>query len=185
MLTISEIRAGRVVRIDNQPYVVIKTDHNKTAMAKAVLKVKLKNLLTGNMLEVAVHGGEKLDEADTQVKKANYMYKDENEANFMDNDTFEQHGISLEQIGDKIQYLKEGTDVDLLYFDGKPVSVELPIKMVFKVVSAPPSVKGNSAGNVTKVVELETGASISVPMFINEGDLVRINTESGEYVERA
>jgi elongation factor P len=102
----------------------------------------------------------------------------------MDNETFEQSSLPLEQIGDKISYLKEGTDVDILYFQGKAVALKLPIKIALKVTSAPPGVKGNSAGNVTKVVELETGMQVSVPMFIGEGETVMINTDTGEYVGR-
>jgi elongation factor P len=112
------------------------------------------------------------------------MYKDKDEAYFMDNASFEQFNLSIEEIGESGQFLKDGTDVDVLYFEGKPVSISLPIKMEFRVVSAPPGVKGNSAGNVNKTVEIETGAEISVPMFINEGDMIRINTDTGEYTER-
>jgi elongation factor P len=103
----------------------------------------------------------------------------------MDNESYEQFGISLEQIGDKIKFLREGVDVDCLYFEGRPVAMELPIKIELKVMSAPPGVRGNSAGSVTKTVELETGAEINVPMFIEAGEVIRINTDTGEYVERA
>jgi elongation factor P len=185
MLSLGEIKTGKVLKINNEPYVVIKTEHNKTARASAVLKTKLKNLITGNILEMDFRSGEKAEEGEPEKKKANYLYKDENEAHFMDNTTFEQFSIDLDLISEKIGFLKEGTDVDLLYFNEKPVALNLPIKMVFKVISSPPGVKGNSAGNVTKQVEIETGATMNVPMFINEGDLIRINTDTGEYVERA
>ena len=112
------------------------------------------------------------------------MYKDKDGANFMDNESYEQFSLPVEELGEQADFLKDGTDVDVLYFEGKPVSISLPIKMEFKVVSAPPSVKGNSAGNVNKQVEIETGAMINVPLFIDEGDMIRINTETGEYVER-
>ena len=112
------------------------------------------------------------------------MYLDEDNANFMDNETYEQFTISKDTIGDKQRYLKDGTDVNVLYFDDNPVAVDLPVKMEFKVMSAPPGVKGNSAGNVTKKVKLETGLEIAVPLFINEGDVIRINTDTGEYAER-
>ena len=125
------------------------------------------------------------EEAETETKKANFMYKDKDEAYFMDNASFEQFNLPLEEIGESAMFLKDGVDVDVLYFESKPVSISLPIKMDFKVVSAPPGVKGNSAGNVNKQIEIETGAKINVPMFINEGDVIRINTDTGEYVERA
>lgn len=185
MLSLNEIKLGKLIRISNEPYVVIRAEHHKMGRGGAVLKTKLKNVINGSVLEKTFQGNDKVEEAETEKKKANYMYKDENEAYFMDNGSYEQFNLDLEQIGDKIRFLKEGTDVDILYFEDKPMAVELPIKMVFKVTSAPPGVKGNSAGNVNKVVEIETGAEVSVPMFINEGDEIRINTDSGEYVERA
>ncbi len=185
MLSISDIKTGKIIKEAGEPYLVVKTDHHKMGRGGAVLKVKLKNLITGNMLDKTFQGNDKAEPAETETKKANFMYRDENDAHFMDNETYEQFSLPLDQVADKLKFLKDGTDVDVLYFDGKPVALELPVKINLKVVSAPPGLKGNSAGNVTKVVELETGAEISVPMFINEGDEIRVNTETGEYVERA
>jgi elongation factor P len=185
MLSINEIKTGRVIQISGEPYIVTRTDHHKMGRGGAVLKVKLKNLITGNALDKTFQGNEKAEPAQVSKKKANYLYKDDTKAYLMDNDNYEQFELPLEQLGEKQVFLKDGTDVDVLYFENTPVAIELPIKMEFKVVSAPPGVKGNSAGNVSKTVELETGASISVPMFINEGDIIRINTDTGEYVERA
>lgn len=185
MLNFNEIKMGRVIKLNNDPYIIIKTDHHKMGRGGAVLKIKCRNLINGNILERTYQGAEKAEEAETETKKANFMYKDKDEAYFMDNSSFEQFSLPLEDIGEPAIFLREGVDVDVLYFEGKPVSISLPIKMDFKVISAPPSVKGNSAGNVNKLVEIETGAEISVPLFINEGDVIRINTETGEYVERA
>lgn len=185
MLSLSEIKTGRVIVLNGQPYVIVKTDHHKMGRGGAVLKTKLRNLIDGSMLDRTFQGNDKAEEAQTEKKKANYLYKDDNNAYFMDNESYEQFSISTEQIGEKIKFLKEGIDVDMLYFSGSPVAVVLPIKVELKVVMAPPGVKGNSAGNVTKTVELETGAQINVPMFINEGDVIRINTDTEEYVERA
>ena len=185
MLDFNQIKTGKVIKVNELPYVIVKTDHHKMGRGGAVLKIKCRNLINGNILERTYQGAEKAEEAETETKKANFMYKDKDEAYFMDNESFEQFSLSLESIGDKEGFLKEGTDVSVLYFNDKPVSIDLPIKMDFKVVSAPPSVRGNSAGNVTKQVELETGALINVPLFIDEGDIIRLNTDSGEYVERA
>lgn len=185
MLSLNEIKIGKVIEVNNEPYVILKTDHHKMGRGGAVLKTKLKNLITGNILDKTFQGNDKAEEAVTEKKKANFMYKDDASAYFMDNESYEQFSLDLDQIGEKIKYLKDGTDVDVLYFDNKPVAVDIPIKVELKVVSAPPGVKGNSAGNVTKQVELETGATISAPMFINTGDVIRINTDTGEYVERA
>lgn len=185
MLNFNEIKTGKVIKVNGEPYIIIKTDHHKMGRGGAVLKTKCRNLINGNILERTYQGAEKAEEAETETKKANFMYKDKEEAYFMDNESYEQFNLALEEIGDSAQFLKEGVNVDVLYFEGRPVSISLPIKMEFKVVSAPPGVKGNSAGNVNKQVEIETGAKINVPMFINEGDTIRINTDTGEYVERA
>jgi elongation factor P len=184
MLSLNEIKIGKLLNISNEPYIVIRADHHKMGRGGAVLKVKLKNLITGNVLDKTFQGNEKAPEAETEKKKANFMYKDGEEAHFMDNETYEQFSIALDQIGDKQKFLREGTDVDILYFQGKPVAIDLPVKIELKVVSAPPGVKGNSAGSVTKTVELETGATINAPLFVNEGDVIRVNTDTGEYVER-
>ncbi|MDD3435278.1 elongation factor P [Candidatus Falkowbacteria bacterium] len=185
MLSISEIKPGRVIKINSQPYVVTKTDHHKMGRGGAVLKTKLRNLIDGRVLDQTFQGVQQAEEAETETKKANYLYKDAEQAFFMDNESFEQFSLDLDVLDSQAKFLKDGTDVSVLYFEGKPVTIDLPIKMDFRVVSAPPGVKGNSAGNVNKQVEIETGATVSVPMFINEGDVIRINTESGDYVERA
>ena len=185
MLSLSEIKIGALIKIAEEPHAVIKADHHKMGRGGAVLKTKLKNLLNGNVMEKTFQGNDKAEEAETETSKANYLYKTDSEACFMNNETFEQFSLPLEQIGEKLKFLKEGVDVDILYFQGNPATLKLPVKISLKVISSPPGVKGNSAGNVTKTVELETGAQINVPMFINEGDMVIINTDSEEYVSRA
>jgi len=185
MLSIKEIKIGKIILTNNEPFVVVKAEHHKMGRGGAVLKTKLKNLINGNALEKTFQGNDKAEEADINRKKANYMYKDERDAFLMDNESFEQFNVPLDQIGDQQRFLKDGIDVDVLYFNGEAMTINLPVKMDLKVTSAPPGVKGNSAGNVTKQVELETGASINAPLFINEGDIIKVNTDNGEYVERA
>ena len=185
MLNFNEIKRGKVIKINNEPYIIIKTDHHKMGRGGAVLKTKCRNLINGNMLEKTFQGTEKAEDGETQTKKANFMYKDKDEAYFMDSTTYEQFNLAIEAIGEPAKFLKDGTDVDILYFENRPISVSLPIKMELKVISAPPGVKGNSAGNVNKQVELETGTTINVPLFINEDDIIKVNTDTGEYVERA
>ncbi len=185
MLNFNEIKTGRIIKINNEPFIIIKTDHHKMGRGGAVLKVKCRNLISGSVLEHTYQGSEKAEEAETETKKASFMYKDKGQAYFMNNTNYEQFSLVLEALGGAAKFLKEGVEVDVFYFENKPVSVSLPIKMNFKVTSAPPSVKGNSAGNVNKQVEIETGTLINVPLFINEGDIIKINTDTGEYVERA
>ncbi|MFA5318562.1 MAG: elongation factor P [Patescibacteria group bacterium] len=184
MLTLNEIKLGKLLKINNEPYVVIRAEHHKVARGGGVLKTKLKNLINGSVLEKTFQGNDKVENAETEEKFSQYLYKGGDEAYFMDNESYEQFNLSLDQLGDAIKWIKDGTDVKVLYFNNKPVSIKLPVKVELKVTSAPPGVKGNSAGNVNKIVTLETGAEIAAPMFVNEGDMVRINTDTGEYVER-
>jgi elongation factor P len=184
MLNFNEIKTGKVIKINDEPFIIIKTDHHKMGRGGAVLKVKCRNLINGNIQERTYQGAEKAEEAETATKKANFLYKDKDEIHFMDNASFEQFSLPAEEVGEQARFLKEGVDIDVLYFENRPVTISLPIKMEFKVISAPPGVKGNSAGNVNKLVEIETGTQIGAPMFINEGDMIRVNTDTGEYVER-
>jgi len=185
MLSLNEIKLGKLIQIASEPYVVIRADHHKMGRGGAVLKTKLRNLINSNVLEKTFQGNDKAEEAETEKRKANFMYKDEAAAFFMDNESYEQFDLPLSDIGEKQKFLKDGTDVDVLYFKDKPVALDLPVKMKFKVISAPPGVRGNSAGSVTKQVELETGALIAAPLFIDEGEIIVVNTDTGEYVERA
>ena len=185
MLSLSEIKIGKILKMNNEPFIVVKADHHKMGRGGAVLKTKLKSLISGSVMEQTFQGNDKAEEADVEKKSANFLYKDDSFAYFMDNESFEQFSLPLDQIGDQDKFMREDTEVEVLHFQGQPMTIKLPIKMEFKVISAPPGVRGNSSGNVMKTVEIETGAQIQVPMFINEGDIIRVNTDSGEYVERA
>jgi len=184
--TLNEIKKGLNLNIDGQPYIVLEANFVRMQQRKPVMQTKLKNLIDGRVLEISFKPGDKVETADLQRSKANYMYKDEQTAYFMNNESYEQFEINLEKLGNKIDYLKEGTDCDVLYFESKPVNIDLPIKITLQVTQAPPGVKGNSASsNIMKPVTLETGAVVNAPLFINEGDSIVINTETEEYVERA
>jgi elongation factor P len=184
MFSLNEIKVGRVLAINSEPYIVIKTDHHKMGRGGAVLKTKLRNLINSNILDRTFQGNDKAEEAQTETKKVTYMYNDGQEATFMDSETYDQFSLAVADMGEKIKFLKDGVDVDVLYFDNRPVAINIPIKVELKVTMAPPGIKGNSAGNVNKTVELETGVQIAAPMFINEGDIIKVNTDTGEYVER-
>ena len=121
MLNFNEIKPGKVLEINNEPFLIIKTDHHKMGRGGAVLKVKMKNLINENVLEKTYQGNDKAEEAHTETKKANFMYKDQSEAYFMDNTSYEQFNLPLEEIGESALFLKDGTDVDVLYFESRPV----------------------------------------------------------------
>jgi elongation factor P len=185
MLSITDLKTGTKLTMDNDPYVVISYSHSKMGRGGAVVKTKLKNLRTGSTVDKTFQGADKVDEADLSRKAATYLYSDESEAFFMDNESYEQFSFPLSKIGEQKNFLVDNSSVDILYFGSEPLNVELPIKMKFKVISAPPAVKGNSAGAITKKVTIETGALVDAPIFIKDGDQIIVNTQDGSYVERA
>lgn len=184
MLSISDIKIGTAITHNGQPYIVIYAQHAKQGRGGANLKTKLKNLITGNNLEITYSGSDKAQEADLERAKANFLYKEGDSYNFMDNDSYEQFMLAKETIGDPADFLKEGVTVDVLIFEGRPVSVKLPTKVELLITETPPGVKGDTAGSAMKTAVLETGKEIRVPLFINQGELIRVNTETEEYVER-
>lgn len=186
MLSMKEIKLGKVIKWSNAPYVVIKTEHSKKARAGAVLRVKMKNLLTGSVIENTFQGSDKAEEADLERgKKAQYLYKDDSNAFFMDQESFEQFELPVDQIEQQLNYLSEGENVLYMSFEAKPVALDLPPKVTLSVTEAPEGERGNSAqGKVMKTVTVESGYELQAPLFIKVGDLIKINTENGEYVER-
>ncbi len=179
------MKLGAIVLMNKQPFQVIWSNRMRTAQRKPVMQTKLRNVITGKVMEYSFKFGERLEEADVTREKANFLYADAEGTHFMNNETFETIDMSKEVTAEQEPYLKEGTDVQILRFNGKPVSIELPIKIDLKVTEAPPNVVGNSGGSVTKPVTLETGLIVNAPMFIKEGDTLRVDTRTGEYVERA
>lgn len=186
MLTMNDLKLGTVIAYRGAPYVVTYSQHVQMGRGSAVVRTKLKNLISGSVLEETFKGGDKFEEADLSRKPVNFLYRDGENFAFMDNESYEQFSLPENQIGDISKFVGEGSDVAVMYFEGKPVSIALPTKVELKVVSAPPGVRGDTAqGKVTKQVTLETGLLLNVPIFVKEGDVLRVNTETGEYVERA
>lgn len=160
--------------------------HVNPGKGSAFVRTRLKNVQTGKVLEHTFKAGESIDLVELERSNMQYLYQDELSYQFMDNASFEQHGISKDLVGEKGQYLKEGQEVMVLLHGETPLSIDLPKKLTFKVTEAMPSEKGDSAqGRVTKEVTLETGMKLAVPIFVKEGDSVVVNTETAEYVERA
>lgn len=183
--SLNSIRAGLTILVEGEPYLVLESDFMRTAQRKPVMRTKLRNLLTGRVLEQSFKPGDKVEEADMSRLKANFLYKDDKQAHFMNQETFEQFDFPLASLEDKTNYLKEGLEVNILNFNGNPINVEMPKKVTLKVTEAPPGVKGDTAGNVTKQITLETGLVANAPLFIKEGEEIIINTDTGQYVERA
>jgi len=183
--TLNDIRAGLNIIHGGQPYIVMVANFVRMQQRKPVMQTKLKNLIDGKVLEITFKPGDRVEEANLSRTKVNFLYTDDSGSHFMDNSTYEQFTLGKDVVGKKTKFLKEGTEVTVLNFDNKPVNIDLPIKMDFKITSAPPGVKGNTAqGKVTKEVEVETGYRVQAPLFIKDGDIIKINTDTGEYVER-
>lgn len=183
--SLNNIKKGINIIHEGEPYIVVEANFVRMQQRKPVMQTKIKNLLNNKVAEINYHPGDKVEQANLSRKKADYLYNDGSNFFFMTHDDFEQFSMEKEKISNKIGFMKQGDKVDILYFNNNPVSISLPPKTELKVVSAPDGVRGNSAqGRVTKTAELETGISILVPLFVKEGDMIRVNTESGEYVER-
>ncbi len=182
--SLNSIKIGLNILVNDEPYQVLDASFMRTAQRKPVMRTKLKNLLNGKIIEQSFKPGDKVEEADMSKVKANFLYADD-QCHFMNQETFEQFDFSLEKLGESLKLLKEGTEVSILNFNNEPVGVELPKKVTLRVTEAPPAIKGDTAGNVTKQVTLETGLQVNAPLFIKEGEEIIINTDTGDYVERA
>lgn len=184
-MDLNDMKIGTIILWEGQPCQVIWSNRMRTAQRKPVMQTKLRNVITGKVLEYSFKFGERIEEADITREKATFLYSDAEGTHFMNQETFETVDMDKDITAEQEKFLKEGFEVQILRFNNKPVSIELPIKVELKVTEAPPDTKGNSGGNVTKPVILETGLSVNAPMFIKEGDVLRIDTRTGEYVERA
>jgi len=184
MLTLNEIKVGKKIVLNEDPFLVTESQHSKMGRAGAVLRTKLRNLKTGAIIDKTFQGADKVEEAEIEQKEAQFLYNTDDSFSFMDLQSYEQFDLPAKVIGEKASYLKEGSPVNMLFFKNEPINIELPIKMVFEVVEAPPSIKGNTADGGSKQVTLETGIKVSVPLFIKKGDKIKINTETGLYAGR-
>jgi len=186
MLGLKDFGLGSVLKWQGEPYLVVAYQHTRKQQRKPVARTKLKSLLTGSMIEKNFNASDKIELADLERQKAQFLYKDGQTANFMNAQSFEQFDMPLENLGNQVWYLKDAIEVDVLYFEGKPITISLPNKMEFTVVETVPGVKGDTAqGRVTKPAKIETGHTVPVPLFIQEGNKIIINTETGDYVARA
>ncbi|MCJ7507918.1 MAG: elongation factor P, partial [candidate division Zixibacteria bacterium] len=159
--------------------------HARTAQRRAFVRTKLKNIRTGAVLEKTFSAGENFEEPDFEEKLMQYLYSNQGEYTFMDTKTYDQVTLKDEQLGDYKSYVKENKEYKMLFFEGAAVSIDLPTSVVLKVASTEPAIKGDSVTNITKNATLETGLVVKVPLFVKEGDSVKVDTRTGEYIERA
>jgi len=171
--------------MDGQPWEVLEMNFLRMQQRKAVVQTRIKNLITGKIVDRNFQASDNFEEAEVEKKPAMFIYENRGEYWFHEEgNPKNRFQLATDLIGDQGKFLKPNTKITTTVFDGKVIGVELPVKMDFKVVEAPPSIKGNTAQGGTKAVTIEGGGKISAPLFVNEGDVIRINTQTGEYVER-
>lgn len=183
MISAGEFRKGVTIEYNSNIYTVVDFQHVKPGKGAAFVRTKLKNIVTGAVLELTFNPTEKVENAHIETKKMTYSYSDGDLYYFMDEE-FNLTPLNHEQVEDALQYIKENDPVTVKFYKGSAFSVECENFVVLRVVEAEPGVKGDTATNVTKQAKLETGATIQVPMFVNEGELIRVDTRTGEYMER-
>ncbi len=183
-ISTSDFKNGLKIELDGEPFTITYFQHVKPGKGGAFVRTKVKNLKTGRVLDKRFRAGEKVQAADIEERKMQYLYLDGENLVFMDSQSYEQTPFSTEQIGEGIKWLKENTDVDVLFWRGNPISIELPSFIEAEVSKTDPGLKGDTASGATKPATLETGAVVQVPLFIKEGERIRVDTRSGEYVER-
>lgn len=184
MISTSELKKGISIVFNQQSYLVTNVQFVNPGKGSAFYRVKLKNLRSGQALEHTFKSGESVEEANLEYKKSQFLYSQGDEYFFMDMDTYEQFSLSKDLLDDQVNYLKEGTEVYAMYLDNNPCAINLPPKMNFKVIEAEAGLKGDTASGGDKTVVIETGAKIKVPLFIKEGDMIKVNTETGTYDTR-
>ena len=184
-MRVSELSKGMTILWEGELYEVIEYEHSKRGRGDAIARTKLKNLQTGQVISKVFQGAEDVEPAFLEERPLQYLYSSGNEYHFMDRDTYDQFSLTREQIGDAARYLKEGQELTGLSYKGQIVKIELPTFVVLEVVETPPGVKGDTASGGDKPATLETGLVVKVPLFIKKGDKIKVDTRTGEYIERA
>ncbi len=180
----SQFKKGLKVQLDGDPYLMIECNFVKPGKGQALYKCKLRNLLRGTVLDRTYKSGDSIEAADIEEISAQYLYRQGDTFVFMDNTTYEQYELSAAQVDEAWKYLKEAMICSMMLFNGQPISVSPPNHVVLRVEYCEPGARGNTATNVTKPCKVETGAEIPCPAFVEIGDLIRVDTRTGEYIER-
>ena len=184
MIDVNDLRKGVTFELDGNLWRVLEYAHHKPGRGNATIKIKARNLRTGSTLEKTFISGSQVQNARLDFHNVQYLYNDTDNYYFMDNETFEQPGIPRSILGDSANFLKEGMECKLTFYNGEALDVELPLNVDLKVVHAEVSVRGDTATGVTKKVTVETGAKVDVPYFVSSGDVIRVDTRTGTYVTR-
>lgn len=185
MISVTQLRNGATFEDKGQPYRVVKYEHTHLSRGSGTIKVKARNLRTGNAVNLTYKSGAMVEEMAVERRVLQYLYRDRENLVFMDPTSFEQVTVAVQTLGSQVHFLKEGEEIGVFFWDQEALDVDLPAKVTLKIVEAAPGVKGDSAANMYKTATLENGLTVKVPLFVDAGELVRIDTRSGEYIERA
>lgn len=184
MYSTTDFKRGLKIEIKGEPFVIVEFQHVKPGKGGAFVRTKIKSLVSGNVNDITYRSGEKVDIPDLENKEMQFLYAEGDDFHFMDQSDYEQVMLTKDQLGDAWGYLQENCEIKVLYHNGKPIGVDVPIFVELKVTYTEPGVKGDTATGATKPATLETGLTVQVPLFINEGEVLKIDTRSGEYAER-
>ncbi len=180
----SDFRKGLKIELNGEPFLMVDFQHVKPGKGGAFVRTRLKSLISGNVIDKTFRSGEKVETPDLEERAMQYLYPDGDSFVFMDNETYEQLIINKDAMGNATEFLKENTNVNILFHNQKPIGVELPNFVELEVVKTDPGIKGDTASGGSKPATLETGAIVQVPLFIKEGDILKIDTRDGSYIER-
>jgi elongation factor P len=184
MYSTAEFKKGLRIEVDGTPYIIVDFQHVKPGKGGAFVRTKLKNLLSGRVVDQTFRSGEKVEKPDLMEREMQYLYREGDRYCMMDNETFEQIMLSTEQVGEARLYLIENLNVEVLFYNKEPIAVELPTFVELAIAQTEPGVRGDTASGGSKPAVLESGATLQVPLFINEGDRVKVDTRTGTYIER-
>ena len=185
MIIVNDLKPGITIEYENNIYVVLDISHNKTAMRQMIVKAKAKNLRTGTIIDLSFTGGDKVEQARIDNSEIEYLYDDGTNCIFMDNETYEQLEIPMEKLTWELNFIKPNSNVNISMYEGEVLGVILPDKVELQIVEAEPAVKGDTATSASKNAKLETGLEIRVPLFINNEEMIVVNTADGKYSGRA
>jgi len=184
MLSASDLRKGLKLQIDGSPYIITDFEFSKPGKGQALYRCRMRNMINGNQFSKTYRSGDKFEKANLEERKMQYLYNQDDEYHFMDTQNYDQLFLTTEQLGGNVNFLMDNMELEVLFFDDRPIDVSLPIFVNLAVTKADPWVKGDTSGTDTKPVTVETGYQLQVPPFVEEGDKIQIDTRTGEYVTR-
>ncbi len=180
----TEFRNGLKIELDGEPYVIVEFQHVKPGKGGAFVRTKFKSLKTGNVTDKTFRAGEKVDVPELEEKTMQYLYAADKDRVFMDTSSYEQISMNEQQLGDSINYLKENMEIKVLYHKGMAINIDVPMFVELAIAQTDPGVKGDTASGGSKPATLETGAVVKVPLYMNEGDVIKVDTRTGTFIER-